>query len=384
MGASALLDSGAFRALFPSLRRGDVHLASCSWGARAEAVEAELKRMHEVGSAPTPPWGMFEQEVKTLRSRVARFFGGTEDRWALLPNVSTAAFQVASTIALTENRRRIVVVGSEFPSLSQVWLMQRRRGAEVVHVASRDGRVDLEASLRAVDEHTALLSVPWVAYGNGAVSPLAPLIDRAHAAGARVFVDAYQAAGVLPVNVDAVRCDYLALGTYKYLLGLPGTAFLFATPSRTGDLEPELTGWFGRPDPFAFDPMDTRFPEETRRFETGTLSIPSVYAANAALSLLERTDRARVQRHVAGLTALATERLLARGEKLQSPLLPEERGPQVAVVDRNPIGLQNWLGARRMAVSARGDCVRLAFHFYNDEGDVHSICDALAEYRDRH
>ena len=49
----------------------------------------------------------------------------------------------------------------------------------------------------------------------------------AHARGARVFVDAYQAVGVLPVNVDELGCDYLVAGTCKYLLGLPGVAFLY-------------------------------------------------------------------------------------------------------------------------------------------------------------
>ncbi|MFD6107806.1 aminotransferase class V-fold PLP-dependent enzyme, partial [Nocardia salmonicida] len=55
--------------------------------------------------------------------------------------------------------------------------------------------------------------------------------------GAEVFVDAYQAAGVEPVDVHRLDCDYLVAGTSKYLLGLPGLAFLYARRPEAADLD---------------------------------------------------------------------------------------------------------------------------------------------------
>jgi len=59
-------------------------------------------------------------------------------------------------------------------------------------------------------------------------------------------VDAYQAVGVEPVDVERLDCDYLVAGTMKYLLGLPGLAFLYVRSPEGSDREPAADGMVGR------------------------------------------------------------------------------------------------------------------------------------------
>jgi tryptophan 2,3-dioxygenase len=133
-------------------------------------------------------------------------------------------------------------------------------------------------------------------------------------------------------------------------------------------------------DPFAFDPYRLDFPDHARRFETGTPTVPALYAANAGLALVGGLDPDAVRRHVQDLTELAAASLALQGERLDTPA-PPDRGAHVALLDSDPPALAGWLRERRIAVSPRGDVVRLSFHYYNCAADVDAVCEEIARYR---
>jgi selenocysteine lyase/cysteine desulfurase len=317
------------------------------------------------------PWHDFEHQADLARLRFASLIGASPDQVALLPNASVGAYQAVSTVEF-RHRAKVVASRDEFPSLSHVWLGQRARGAEVAHVTGAD-------YAGAVDERTAFVSVPMTTYQDGARMPVRETVALARDAGAITFVDAYQALGVEPVDVTALDCDFLVGGTAKYLLGLPGVAFLYARAP--GARPPTLTGWFGRVDPFAFDPLRLDFPEHARRFETGTPAFPALYAANAGLGLIGELDPVAVQTHVRDLAALATDLLTEQGERVRGADEPGLRGAHVALVNDDPTALAFWLAERRVVISPRGDVGRIALHYYNTADDVHAVCEQVARYR---
>ena len=131
-----------------------------------------------------------------------------------------------------------------------------------------------------------------------------------------------------PVDVRELDCDYLVSGSLKYMLGIPGVAFLYVKAGTEDQIAPSMTGWFGRQDPFNFDPRHLDHPTHARRFEAGTPSIPSAYGAVAGMSLLEQLDMHRVQAHITDLTRSLQEQLLAAGEVTRSPKDDAQRGPR--------------------------------------------------------
>lgn len=367
-----------FRRSFPMLER-TVHLAGCSLGARSQATEEALARMLEAMSALGAPWDRFEQEADAARRKFAALIGAQPEQIALVPNASVGAYQAISTMNLG-SRDTILAPVEEFPSVSHVWHAQRRRGARVRLIGDGDGlRPDDLAA--ALDRRTALLSVPLSTYQYAERPPVPELVRAAAEAGARTFVDAYQAAGVLPVDVAELGCDYLVAGTSKYLLGLPGLAFLYARDGAASDHDPVLTGWFGRRDPFAFDPRRLDFPATARRFETGTPPVPALYAANAGFDLLAGLAPAEVERHVGALLQYAEELLAGRGERLRPSRPQAPRGAHLSLCDPDPHALGAWMAARGIAVSPRGPVVRIAVHYHTNRGDIEAFCDALDTYR---
>jgi selenocysteine lyase/cysteine desulfurase len=366
------VNAAGFRSRFPALGRS-THLASCSLGARSADLDEAVHRMLDDMAAGGAPWGLFEEQVFEARQRFAALIGAQPCQVAAVPNASVGAYQVASTTDWSV-RPKIVTTALEFPSVAHVWLAQRPRGAEVEYA---------ERYEELVDGRTGLVSVPMTTYQDARRMPVADVARLAHDAGAKVFVDAYQAVGTEPVDVERLGCDYLVAGTMKYLLGLPGMAFLYVRDPESVHREPSLTGWFGRTDPFAFDPRTLDFAATAARFETGTPAVPAAYTANAGLRLIGELDLAEVRRHVLDLQDHAIERLTAQGEVLR--VLPrDDRGAHIGLLDPAPPELARSLARHGIAVSPRGDVVRLSFHYYTDASDVAALCAALAEVRDLH
>jgi selenocysteine lyase/cysteine desulfurase/tryptophan 2,3-dioxygenase len=380
-----VITPSGFREHFPALS-ANAYLAGCSLGPRSAELTAALADMQAAMDSADGAWPVFEDQVSGVRDAAAGLLGTGPDAVSLQPCASVAAYQVASGFAWPEGRRRILTTRREFPSIAHVWLAQERNGAEVIFVDdAADGNTDgddrvpgEEDYLRLLDERVALVSVPLVTYRESALLPVDRIAAAARAVGARVFTDAYQALGTMPVTVDGLGCDYLVGGTMKYLLGLPGLAFLAVRPGLSPGLPPQLTGWFGQRDPFAFDPRRLDFADGGRRYETGTLSVPAVYAARAGLGLIAGLDLREVREHVAALTRYATERLAEAGERV---LAPPERGAHVAFFDSDPRRLAAWLAQRGVVVSLRGEVVRLAIHFYTSSFDIDRACAAITRYR---
>jgi selenocysteine lyase/cysteine desulfurase len=361
-----------FRDHFPPLRH-TVYLASCSLGARSVALDAAMSQMlDDMGSAGAP-WEVFEQQVSQARAGFAELIGADAEQVAVVPNASVGAYQVASILSWTQ-RPRIVTTTAEFPSLAHVWLAQGARGGEVRFAETA---ADYE---RLVDHRTGLVSVPATTYEHAVRQPVEEITRAAKDLGARVLVDAYQAVGVEPVDVRRLGCDFLVAGTMKYLLGLPGLAFLYTRDPADIDRLPTLTGWFGRRDPFAFDPRLLDFSATAARFETGTPAIPACYAANAGLRLVRELDLAQVRAHIGDLTALTEAALVEAGHEVVQ-VDPRRRGAHLSLLDPDPTRLTRWLADRNIIVSPRGRAVRISFHRYNNDHDVAELIAALARYR---
>jgi selenocysteine lyase/cysteine desulfurase len=369
----------AFRSQFPGLER-TIHLASCSQGALSRELAGEFLDFQSSIMEHGAPWDLWMIKVEQARTMFAEFIGASPDEIAVVSTASQGAYQVASTQAYAE-RDAIITTDLEFPSVAHVWLAQAARGARIVHVPDRGGVVDVEDYEKVINEKTKLVSVPLVTYRNGSRLPVSEVIALAKSQGAKTFVDAYQGAGVEPINVRELGCDYLVSGSLKYMLGIAGIAFLYVRGGLTDDVEPQLTGWFGRKDPFEFNPRALGFPAAARRFESGTPSVPSAYGAVAGMKLLRQLDPATVQRHIGSLTQRLHDELTATGAVLDSPSDARLRGPQVALVDDNPYELSDFLKSRGIITSPRGAVVRISFHYYNVEEDVTALLKAVSERR---
>jgi selenocysteine lyase/cysteine desulfurase len=369
-----------FRARFPILRRR-IYVNSCSQGALSmdveEAMQAYLDSWHDSGS----PWEMWVDQVEHLRARFAASIGAAVDEIAVMPSASGGINAVASALNFDGPRSAVVVGDFEFPTMAQVWLAQERRGASIRRARASSASPDalpLDAYGAVIDERTLIVPATHVCFRNGHKTDIAGLVRLAHARGAYVFLDDYQRTGSGPIDVHALGVDFMVTGCLKYLLAAAGIGFLYVRRDLIERLEPSITGWFGRVNPFAFriDALD--WPAGANRFESGTPPVPSAYAALAALELLDRVGYEVVGRQVDHLAARYACAARDAGFVVRTPAAPESRGPLVVVQSVDGPALVQKLAARGIIASCRGNGLRVAFHAYNTEGDVDAVVGALA------
>lgn len=376
-----------FRAEFPILDTS-TYLVSNSLGAMPRATRDRLVEYADVWAtrgvrAWADAWWELPVQVGDV---VAPLIGAAPGEVAMAANVSLAHAAVLSALDFRGGRDTIVMTALDFPSVRYaVEGMAERLGAQVVVVpANPDGMsVDEEAICAAIDERTRLVAISHVLFRSAYVLDAARVVRHAHAAGALVMLDAYHSVGVMPVDVRALGCDFLAGGVLKWLCGGPGGCFLYVAPeveARAGaPVRPALTGWQAHARPFAFeDGMEHA--AGAWRWLTGTPSVPALYAALEGPRLVGEAGlpaiRAKSERQTARLVALAD----ARGYPVRAPRDPARRGGTVAFDVPHGYEVAQELLARDIVIDYRpGAGIRVAPHFYTSDEELEAAVAAIDE-----
>jgi selenocysteine lyase/cysteine desulfurase len=366
---------------FPILERL-TYVNSCSQGALSDVVRAAYQDYLRDWDVEGAPWEYWVERAEAARGAFAALVATEPDEVAVTTSLSAGVSALFSGLRFEGERTTIVVSDFEFPTVGQIAHAQELRGRKVVHVPEAgDATIPLEHFDAAIDERTALVAVTHVCYRNGSRVDLDAVVRLAHERGALVLVDAYQAAGAIPIDVRALAVDFLAAGTVKYLLGSAGLAFLYCRSDLIDRIHPTSTGWFADEDIFRMDIHDYSPSGTARRFEFGTPPIPNIYAGLAGLGLVEEIGVAATEAHVRGLTAQLIEGVDELGGRVVTPRDPARRGPLVAVASTDEHALVAALGDDGIVTSSRDGNLRVSFHGYNSAEDVDAVLAALARHR---
>ena len=114
--------------------------------------------------------------------------------------------------------------------------MRQQQGLDVRIIRHRDWQLDLADFEKAIDDKTKLVALTLVSNVNGYLADVKAISDLAHARGAYVYADIIQAAGAVPIDVQAMGIDFAACSTYKWLMGLRGLAYLYVKKNLQGSV----------------------------------------------------------------------------------------------------------------------------------------------------
>ena len=260
----------------------------------------------------------------------------------------------------------------------------RNRGFDIRIVKSDGKDLPLEAMTGAIDERTALVSITLLSNVNGRIEPVRELADAVHDAGGYLYADIIQAAGIHPIDVEAMGIDFAACSAYKWLYGVHGTGFLYvrrgledsALTRHTrspGNARHNYPPWTATPDgsaDFIVNP-----PPGARRFEPGHVSYLGYSAVYEGLRYIQETGVETLAAHSAALARRVYEGLDPDRYRCTSPNPGET--PIVQFRFDPELELEPRLRENDLVIALGRGFMRISPAIFNTEGDVDRLVEVL-------
>jgi cysteine desulfurase/selenocysteine lyase len=336
--------------------------------------------------------GQFEE----ARAKVRRFIGAPSTREIVFTkNVTEAINLVAYTWGRKNLKEGDAVLLTEMEHHANIvpWLiLAEEKGVELRYLGFDDEYQlvldDLDDKLDGVK----LVGVSAMSNVLGTLNPVGHIVERAHAAGALVLVDAAQYVPHLPTDVTALGADFVGFTGHK-MLGPTGVGVLWAREELLAAMPPFLGGGEMIRD-VRLDGFDVT--ELPWKFEAGTPAIAEVIGLGAAVDYLSAVGMPNIRAHEIELTRYALRTLKERfGDviTIYGPAEAERRGGVISFTygDVHPHDISQVLDERAVCVRAGHHCAkplmrrlgvgataRASLYLYNDEADVDALADALA------
>lgn len=331
---------------------------------------------------------------EAAREKIARFINAPSKECIVFTRGTTEAINLVAYSwgwASLKEGDEILLTEMEHHSNIVPWqLIAERTGAKIKVVPiTDDGLLDMDAFERMLTERVRIVAVAHVSNVLGTINPVREICQKAHEAGAVVLVDGAQAAPHLPVNVQAIGCDFYTLSGHK-MCGPTGSGVLYgrkelleAMPPFLGGGEMIRTVTFER----------TTFNEVPYKFEAGTPPIAQAIALGAAVDFLTSVGMEQIRAHEFELTSYALERLReVCGITIYGTALPTQRGGVIAfnVSDIHPHDIATFLDAHGICIRAGHHCAqplmrrlnvsataRVSFYLYNTSEDIDAFVEAV-------
>jgi len=252
------------------------------------------------------------QAYEAARSRIRRFLNAAEDREIVFVRGTTEAINL---VAQTYGRRmvgpgdEILITALEHHSNIVPWQMLCEEKGAALRVAPIDdaGEVDLDAYERLLGPRTRLVAIAHCSNALGTVLPIDRMIEAAHRQGVPVLVDGAQAMAHVPVDVQALGCDFYAFSGHK-VYGPTGIGALYGKAALLESMPP-FQGGGDMIKAVTFE--KTVYNDLPYKFEAGTPNIAGAIGLGAALEYLDGLGRDRAAAYEHDLLAYGTERLSA-------------------------------------------------------------------------
>jgi len=341
--------------------------------------------------------------VHTLSQRATDAYEGARDKIRAFINAESSqeivyvrgTTEAINLVAQSFGRSRlqpgdeIVISTMEHHSNIVPWqLLAEQTGArlKVIPINQR-GELELDAVDGLLSDRTRLLSVVYISNALGTINPVKALIDKAHARGIPVMLDAAQAAPHTRIDVQALDCDFLAMSGHK-MYGPTGIGILYGKRSLLESMPPYQGGGEMI---LAVNFERSVYNELPYKFEAGTPNISGAIGLGAAVDYLEGIGLERISRYEHSLLNYATAKLEAMAElKIIGTARDKASVISFTVDGVHPHDLGTIVDSEGIAIRTGHHCAmpvmeffglpataRASFAFYNTRAEIDALASAL-------
>jgi cysteine desulfurase/selenocysteine lyase len=353
-----------------------------------DAVITHLELERELGGYEAE--NAASETLKDFYDAIAEMLGCQRGEIAYCEN-ATRAWDMAFYSLPLEAGDQILTHSSEYASNYMAYLQQARRRGLTVDLVPSDpyGQIDVAALESMINERTRLISLNYIPTQSGLVNPAEKVGEIASRHGIFYLLDACQAVGQMPVDVNRIKCDLLAATGRKFLRGPRGTGFLYVRESILDSLDPPFIdlrsgNWIDQ-DTYEFAPGAKRF-ENWESYVAGRVGLAR--AVRYALDLGLDNIQSRV--------VVLAEQLRAKLAQIKAITVKDPGEHKCGIVsfhkqDEDAFKLRERLHASQINISVTGQgsarldrqfaeqayFARASVHYFNSEEEVERFCEVV-------
>jgi kynureninase len=385
MGSGALTEEHLRLHVFPlfstTLARPGIYLANHSLGRPLDQTEEDLREgFHLWQSKLGDAWDGWMDEEQAHRSRLAQLVGATRPD-CIVPKTS-AGQGLRTVLNALPGVPRVVSTMGEFDSVDVIlkqYAAVGRISLQLVGCLSADGSIDLSELMEKIHDGVDLMVISQVMFMTGQiVHGLDAVAEQCHRVGARLLVDAYHAVGVFPIDVDRMNADFMIGGSYKYLRGGPGAAFLYVSPDAlSSGLKPIDIGWFAKDQPFNYErPDPPRFGSGGDAFLESTPPILTYYQARAGQQLTLQLGVARIREY--SMDRLGRLKRYLADAGIEAEGADDSHGAFLTIETDSAVTIAKTLEGSGITTDARGRFLRLSPDYLTPDNSLRDAAASVA------
>ncbi|NGX59180.1 MAG: Cysteine desulfurase [Chlamydiae bacterium] len=250
------------------------------------------------------------EKYNKVRSQIARFINAASENEIVFTRGTTDSINlIANAYAqIFEEKDEIILSEMEHHSNLVPWqLLAKKRGVVLRFIpVSEHAELDLDAFAKLISPRTKLVSIAHIANSTGTINPIAQITKMAHAHGSKVLIDAAQSTAHIPLDVQELDIDFLALSSHK-AFGPTGVGILYGKYDLL-EMLPPVQGGGDMIETVTLE--NTTFEKPPLKFEAGTPSIAQVIGFGAAIDYIESLGLENIHSWEHQLLTYATEKLL--------------------------------------------------------------------------
>ena len=317
------------------------------------------------------------------KCQMADMLGCGPEDIAFAANTTQALSYFTGNLSITPGDN-VVIPDNLFETGRYLWQVRKADGLEIRRAKTKNGVLAPEALTQLVDERTVAVFCDYVESDTGFRLDAATVGKFCRERGVPFILDAAQAAGALPLNVQDLYVDMLAGNDYKWMLNYCGTGFVYIRKELRQSIQQKSAGWMSADDVSSADDLVLR--QDAGRFELGFPNVSGIYGLGLVAERYCALGAQTIERYLAELRSYLCQQVeLTSGLRLRYHFRQENQSQIVCLLADSTLHITDQqLWQRRAVCDLKGSdpqtgelILRVALHYYNTKEDIDRLILAI-------
>ena len=322
------------------------------------------------------PWEKWLETINDFTLSLAKIFNAKKSEFCPQVNLSSGLTKILMSLKQVQKKKSVVLVSEiDFPGMGFALKKSLPEDCEIRFIPANEDITNSSIWDAYMTEDIDLVFVSHAYSNTGQLSPISDVISMARSRNIISILDIAQSAGIVPIDLTALKPDFMLGSSVKWLCGGPGAAYLWVNTERLSSCEPKDVGWFSHENPFEFDIHNFRYHDSALKFWGGTPVVAPFVIATNSINYFTKIGIKNIRKHNQALIAktaneIDLEFVSPRDEAIRG-------GTMILDFGSNQQKVLNHLQDNNIGVDLRSHGIRISPHIYNDEQDIDQLISVI-------